>query len=280
MKFVLNGLALGAGTKLHIEAPIVGLDKPTIRMGAGDWSGRDGGYVSSQFFGSRVIVLSGFYIGGTCEEANELRLLLSESTPIRQSLPLFIETTSGRHYFTQTYLKDSKMDIINSKHGKFQLTLVAPDPFLYEAGDGSDPDTGWQELEVYKLIGGGYVTAYELPVQWTPGTTPTVAVNSGDLVIYPQFKITGKVKNPRIINRSTNKFVQINVTTTSATDVLIIDMNQRTVTLNGGSILSFRTLNSTWFGLELGNNVVEFTSEGSDDVDFGVLRWRTAYQGI
>lgn len=280
MRFTLNGLALGDGSKLHIESPITGLDKPTIRMGAGDWSGRDGGYVSSQFFGSRVIVLNGFSRADTCEEADELRLAISEATPIRQSLPLFIETFSGKNYFTQTYLKDAKMDIIGAKHGKYQLTLVAPDPLLYEAGDGSDPDSGWQELDVYKLIGGGYITEYNMPVQWTPGTTPTVAVNNGDVVIYPQFKIVGAVQNPRITNHSTNKFVQINITTTNPTDELIIDMNQRTVTLNGGSVLSFRTLDSTWFGLELGNNVVEYTSEGSGDVQFGTLRWRTAYQGV
>lgn len=280
MRFTINGLDIGDGTKFHLEAPITGLDKPPIRMGAGDWSGRDGGYVSSQFYSSRVIVLNGFYKADTCEEADDIRLTLSEYMPIRTSLPTFIETFSGKRYFAQTYLKDFKMDLIGSKHGKYQITLLAPDPLLYDAGDGIDPDSGWQELEVYKLIGGGYVTEYDMPVQWTPGTTPTVAVNNGDITIFPQFKIVGAVENPRITNHSTNKFVQINITTTNPTDELIIDMGQRTVTLNGGSVLSYRTLDSTWWGLEIGNNVVEYTSDGSGDVDFGTLRWRTAYQGV
>lgn len=280
MRFTINGLEIGDGTKFHLDSPITGLDKPPIRMGAGDWSGRDGGYVSSQFYSSRVIVLNGFYRADTCEEADDIRLTLSEYMPIRTSLPMFIETFSGKLYFAQTYLKDFKMDIIGAKHGKYQITLVAPDPLLYDAGDGTDPDSGWQELDVYKLIGGGYITEYDMPVQWTPGTTPTIAVNNGDIIIYPQFKITGAVQNPRITNHSTNKFVQINITTTNPADELIIDMGQRTVTLNGGSVLSYRTLDSTWWGLELGNNVVEYTSDGSEDVDFGTLRWRTAYQGI
>lgn len=280
MRFRLNGLDMGEGTKFHIASPITGLDKPTIRMGAGDWSGRDGGYVSSQFFGSRVIVLNGFFKTDTCEEADDMRLTISESTPIRQSLPLFITTFSGKTYFTQTYLRDFKMDIIASKHGRYQITLLAPDPLLYNAGDGIDPDSGWQELEVHKLIGGGYITEYDMPVQWTPGTTPSIAVNNGDVIIYPQFKIVGKVQNPRITNYTSNKFVQVNITTTNDTDELIIDMNRRTITLNGGSVLSFRTIDSTWFGLEIGNNVVDYSSDGSEDVDFGLLRWRTAYQGI
>lgn len=280
MRFKLNGLELGDGTQFHIEAPISGLDGAPIRMGAGDWSGRDGGYVSSQFYSTRVIVLNGFYVAGTCEEADDLRYQLAQALDIRQSLPLFITSFSGDNYFTQTYVRDFKMDIIASKHGKYQITLVAPDPYLYDAGDGSDPDSGWIELPVYKLIGGGYITEYEVPVQWTPGTTPAIATNNGDVVIYPQFKIVGAVQNPRITNFNVNKFVQVNITTTQPTDEIIIDMGQRTITLNGSNILSYRTLDSQWWGLEQGNNTIEFTSDGPSDVDFGTLRWRTAYLGV
>lgn len=280
MLFRLNGLELGQGTDYHIEAPVSGFDKPSIRMGDGNWSGRDGGYVSSQFFAKRVIVLNGFYKADTCEEADALRATLIDSTPIRQSLPLFVTTFSGLNYFTQTYLQDFKMDIVHDKFGKYQITLVAPDPLLYDAGDGLDPDSGYQNLNVYKLIGGGYITEYGMPVTWTPGTTPTVATNDGDIIIYPQFKITGAVQNPRITNHTNNKFVQVNITTTNPTDELIIDMNQRTITLNGGSVLSYRTSDSIWWGLEIGNNIIEFTSDGPSDVDHGTLRWRAAYQGV
>ena len=280
MRFKLNNLDLGLGTKYHIEAPVQGLDQAPIRMGYGDWSGRDGGYVSSQFFSARTIVLQGFYIGETCEEADDLRYQLAQSLQIRQSLPLFIESFSGKHYFAQTYIKDFKMDITAPKSGRYQITLISPDPYLYDAGDGSNPDSGWINLPVYKLIGGGYITQYDMPVQWTPGTTPTVAVNTGDVTIFPQFKIVGKVQNPRITNYSANKFVQVNITATSDTDEIVIDMAQRTITLNGANILAYRTDDSTWWGLEPGNNTIEFISDGPTDVNFGTLRWRTAYLGV
>lgn len=280
MKFLLNGLAIGQDTPYHLEAPISGLEQSPVRLGYGDWSGRDGGYVSSQYYTARTIVLSGFYIGSTCEEADTLRYNLAQTLDIRQSLPLFITSFSGNHYFTQTYLKDFKMDIINPKHGKYQITLIAPDPYLYDAGDGVDPNSGWNNLPIYKLVGGGYVTEYDMPVTWTPGTTPAIATNTGDVTIYPQFKITGVVQNPRITNYNANKFVQINVTTTSPTDEIIIDMKQRTVTLNGGNILAYRTSDSVWWGLGQGNNTIEFTSSGPSDVNFGTLRWRAAYLGV
>jgi len=279
MQLKINGLTLGGSSKYQIQAPLSGLEKPPVRMGSGEWSGRDGGYVSSQFYGSRVITISGFYKAASCDEADELRSDMAEALAIRQSLPMFITTFGGKKLFTQTYLKDLKMDITSDIFGIYQITLVAPDPLLYDAGDGVDPDSGWQELPVYKLIGGGYVTAYELPVQWEPGTTPTVATNNGDTFIYPQFKSVGEVTNPRITNLTENKFVQVNVTTNSPDDEIIIDMGARTVTLNGGSILSFRTLDSQWWGLPTGNSVIQFESDGVDDVEVGTLRWRNAWQG-
>lgn len=280
MKLKVNGLDFGGNSKYQIEAPLTGLDVPPIRMGDGDFSGRDGGYVSTQFYGSRVIVINGFYKGNTCEEGDDLRKQLIASVPIRQSLPLYITTFGGRNLFTQTYLRDMKMDITEGGiFGKFQLTLLAPDPLLYEIGDGTNPDSGFINVPVYKLVGGGYVTQYDMPVQWTPGTTPAIAVNSGDVVIFPQVKIKGIVQNPVITNLTTNKFVRVNVTTTSADDEIIIDMKQRTITLNGGSILSFRTLDSTWFGLELGNNTLQYTSAGSSDVNFATVRYRNGYKG-
>lgn len=282
MQIKINGVTLGgAFSKYQILAPLTGLDQPPIRMGQGEWSGTDGGYVSSQFYGTRVIVINGFYLGSTCDEADDLRKDLIAAMPIRQSLPLYVTLFSGRIVFAQTYIKDFKADITEGGlFGKFQITLVAPDPLLYDAGDGVDPDTGFTELPVYKLIGGGYVTEYGMPVTWTPGTTPTIAENLGDVYIYPQFKIVGVVDNPTITNHTENKFLTIDVTTASPTDEIIVDMKQRTITLNGGSILSYRTLDSNWWGLRPGDNVIQFQSDGVGDVSFGTLRWRNAYQGV
>jgi len=281
MRLKINGLEFGKNSRYQIEAPLTGLDVPPIRMGSGVWSGKDGGYVSSQFYGSRVIVINGFYRGSTCEHADELRKQLVAALPIRQSIPLYVTTFGGRNLATQTYLQDMKMDITEGGiFGKYQITLIAPDPLLYEAGDGINPNSGWIELPVNKLLGGGYITEYNMPVQWTPGTTPSIATNSGDVVIYPQVIFKGIVQNPIITNLTSNKFVRINITTTSVNDELIIDMGQRTVTLNGGSVLSFRTLDSVWFGLELGNNVLQYTSSGTSDVLFTTVRWRNGYKGI
>lgn len=279
MIFDINGLKLGNSRKIGILSPIKGLEVASLRVGEGNWSGKDGGYISSQFYGSRLITIAGVYQGDSCEDADNIRNDISDALKIRQSLPTFITSFSGKKYFTQAYLRDFKMDLIGSKHGEFQITLLCPDPLLYDAGDGSDPDSGWQEQDVYKLVGGGYITAYDMPVPWTLGTTPTVITNAGDAYIYPQIKIEGKVTNPIITNVTENKFVKINVTT-SSTDELIIDLNERIVTLNGSSILSYRTLDSSWWGLSPGGNTINYVSSDDTDVNHVTVRWRNGYTGI
>lgn len=279
MIFKFNNIELSEASDFKITSPIVGLSTPDIRIGDGEWSGRDGGYISSQFYSARVIVLSGFYIGDTCEEADAMRKELAANLPIRVSIPLFITDWSGNRYITETYLRDLKMDMIASKHGVFQITLVCPDPLLYDAGDGINPDSGWQEQDVFKLIGGGYITEYDMPVQWTPGTQPAAIVNAGDSQVLPQIKISGSVTNPRITNLSANKFIQINIVT-SASDEIIIDMHQRIILLNGSSILALRTTDSTWWGLNPGTNIISYESASDLDADSVVVRWRDGYAGI
>lgn len=279
--FNFNGIQLGGKSKYQVQAPITGLDMPPIRMGQGNWSGRDGGYVSTQFYGPRVVVIKGFYVANTCEEGDALRKSLIEAMPIRQSLPLHITTHSNKNFQIHTYVQDVKMDIQEGGvFGEYQISLVAPDPLIYEAGLLDDPNSGWQELPVDKIVGGGYITAYNMPVQWTPGTTPAVAVNAGDVVINPQIKIVGKVTNPIITNLTTGQFVRVNITTTQNTDELIIDMDRRTITLNGGSVLSFRTLDSLWWGLNPGNNIISYTSSSANDTMAVLVRWRNGYKGI
>lgn len=279
MYFEIDDLKIGDDSKYHVQSPIVGLDMPTIRMGSGEYSGKDGGYVSTQFYSYRTIVINGFYIGSTCDEADSLRSNLISSLPIRQSLSMFITSFSGDKYLAEVYLRDFKMDMIGGVHGVFQLTFVSPSPYLYDAGDGIDPESGWTEQTIYKLIGGGYVTPYSLPVQWAPGTQPNVIENTGDTYLNPQIILTGVFTNPRITNITENKFIQVDLTTAPG-DVLNIDLQNRTITLNGGSVLASRNADSSWWGLRPGNNTIELTSDDSDDDTSAILRWRSQFLGV
>lgn len=258
-----------------LEPNLDGISLPDIRMSGDDFSGRDGGYVSSQFFSRREIVIRAT-LTGSCSEIESLKCSLQNSLPIRQPLPLVIETKSGNKYYTDTFLADIDMP----EYGGLQravITLIAPSPYFY-GGSSSDPSE-WIEREISKIVGGGYETPYELPVSWKPGSTPENVINTGSIAVYPQIVLQGKWTNPVIRNTTTGSYIELNISTTNG-DEIIIDMDNRTVTLNGGSILPFVVAGSSWWALQVGDNYIYIESDSGDDEQTGTVRYRRTYTSV
>jgi len=255
----------------HILKPqIQGLDKPEIRTSSGNYSGRDGGWIASQFYKYRVITINGELNERTCANLETARRELVEALPIRTALPMFITTFAGTMYYADVYVIDLKMDIVGSRFQEFQLTLMSPDPYLYGADS-------YIEQIIYKLVGGGYTFPYILPVTWAAGSTPTLVNNTSNILTYPIITLPGVFTNPRIQNNTTGQYIELAVTTATG-DEIVIDMKNRTVTLNGGSILPYKSGN--WWWLVPGTNMIELTSgSGSDDTE-GTIKYRLAYDGI
>lgn len=278
MEFDIDGLIIGGNTNFKLTPTITGLGKPGIRMGSGQFGGRDGGYVSSQYYDMRIVNIPGHYLGDDCDDAEALRAQLN-AIPIRKLLPIFITTFTGQKWFTEGYINDLKNEIEAATDGAFNIQLVCPDPYLYDAGDGTDPNSGYIEQEFYKIGGGGYTTPYSLPVTWTPGQTPAQVENTGDIYIYPQLVLNGAYTNPRITNVTTGAFIELNVTTAPGQEI-IIDMKKRTITLDGGSVAAYRTDDSSWWFLQPGVNVILLNSDSGSDEETGIIRYRPGIEGI
>lgn len=275
-----DDIVLGGNSKYHLSAPLSGLTAPDIRTGDGLYAGVDGGYVSSQLYGFRTIVLQGFYIGDTCEEADQLRLDLMTKLHIRYLYPVYIKTFSGKNYFVEGYISDIKSDVTNPRSGEFQISILCPDPIIYDGGDGSARDSAWFEQPFYKEKPGGFVIKYVVPVQWVDGQMATVINNMGDVATYPIITLVGITHNPIIRNLTTNSKVQLSRTTTSASDSIVIDMKQRIITLNGVSIAADRSLDSTWWDLAPGDNLIVLESDNSGDISLGSIKYKVGYRGI
>lgn len=274
-----DDITFGGNSKFQITAPLTGLTSPDIRTGDGLYAGVDGGYVSSQLYGFRDIVISGFYIGSTCEEADSLREKLMRSLHIRYLYPIFITTFSGKHYFTEGYITDRRSDITHPTSGVFQITIHCPDPIIYDGGDGINADSAWFEQTIYKEKPGGFDIEYQVPVQWVEGQMVTNIENLGTVEAYPIITIKGIIHNPTITNLTTNEFIRL-VKTTTSSDTLVINMKERIITLNGVSIASTRDIDSTWWALQPGNNKISLQSASLSDVDFGTIKYKVGYQGI
>lgn len=274
-----NDIFLGGDKGYHIQAPISGLTAPAIRTADGVRAGVDGGYVSSQLYGFRTIVISGFYIGKNCEEADQLRLDLMTKLHIRYLYPILITTFSGRHYFTEAYISDVKSDITNPLSGEYQITLLCPDPIIYDGGNGVSPDSAIMEQMFYKEKEGGFKLEYPVPVQWTSGQLSTEIKNTGTVDNFPRITLRGKFTNPKITNLTTKKFIKLSVSTTED-DVIVIDMKTRIITKNGVTIASTKTEDSSWWNLLPGSNLLTLETDSRADNTFGTITWKNGVEGI
>lgn len=272
-------ITFGGNSKFQITPPLSGLTSPDIRTGDGLYAGVDGGYVSSQLYGFRNIVISGFYIGKTCQEADELRQQLMSELHIRYLYPIFITSFSGKHYFVEGYITDRRSDITNPTSGEFQITIHCPDPIIYDGGDGIASDSAWFEQTFYKEQPGGFNIEYQVPVQWVGGQMATNIENLGTVAAYPIITLSGKFTNPKITNLTTNEFIKLERDTT-VSDTIVIDMKERIITLNGVSIASSRTIDSSWWTLLQGNNKIVLETDNSSDNNFGTIKYKVGYLGV
>lgn len=221
---IVNGLEFGNTSEEQIAITTVsGLETPPIRNNYGDWSGRDGGYMSSQLYSSRTITIQGFYWDKdyACDVYSyvrdnfpySVREKLSNNLQIRKKYPIFIQFMSGRIMYTSGYMIDFKMDYEFVRNGEYQVTFLCPDYELSVADVYGDTSSIKRTAELHKEIFGGHLVPETVPVLFEMGQHPTVVDYEGLIPCYPVITLKGPAKNPTFYNTATNKFFRVGTPT-------------------------------------------------------------------
>ena len=215
-----------------IVTKVEGLETAPYRNGTGDWSGADGGYISSHLFSARVITISGVYIDhragcdystATDSQFDHLaRLYIRSRLPIRTKLNIRIFLDSGMTFYTEGYCTDIKMDLTYIGSGEYQITMYCPDPALYRgAGDGTI-GSEWNMATLRKHNDVGYISSVMTNdgvkyawmdnvhgIVWGTGGRSTPVEYAGDFPYYPQFVVNSPDKyitNPLFYSITEGKF--------------------------------------------------------------------------
>lgn len=222
---------------LTLVSGIEGLDTAPYRNGTGDWSGADGGYISSQLFSARTITISGTYIDkrAGCDFATEnnapfdhiARLYIRSRLPIRTKQHVRIFLDSNMTFITEGYCVDIKMDYNYVGYGEYQITMYCPDPALYRCDTDGALGSEWRFATLRKENQVGYVhsekvedvTKYAMMEQidgenhgivWRQGGRSTPVVYAGDFPYQPQFVIEPgdgeHITNPMFLSLNDGKF--------------------------------------------------------------------------
>lgn len=278
MNILLNNLiTLSAQARVspYYIVSCTGLGISDIRTSSFVFSGRDGGLVTDQFFDLRNINISGKIGSDTALQHQIDRQALINALPVGSTFPVYFTMFDGTTYRIDCNLIKLTMDYNNGGlRSDFLIQLEAGDPLIYRT-DGGDSHSA----NISRVVQGGYVTPYILPVSWDSGSSGTIVANGGDSVAYPVITLTNAALNPSVTNQITNEIFKLTLSMLAG-DVVVIDMANRTVKLNGSSIMGNKTSDSTWWGLQPGNNPVVLNSDSAGDAVTGVLVWRNGVRGI
>lgn len=277
----LAGLQLLGGTQFAIHDPLEGLEAPSYRITEYDKPGEDGGVVSASYYGLRPITLNGTVQGGSAalHEANRQALeavcgVSRDSTGFPVLKLLEITTLAGAQYFAYVQVKSLKNVIGRGTYSNFMLSLTAPDSRLYLAGSNSSG-------LISRPTGGGFILPIILPVIFAPSSGGSgSATNAGNVSTYPTLTLRGQLTNPYILNSATGESFQLN-RTIAVGETVVVDMAEKTVTLNGtSSLLSLKASDSTWWALQPGINPISFSTGSSGDTGTLEVTWSNAVLGI
>lgn len=278
MIIYLNDLALGApGSGIFIDEEVEGLNLPAIRTSSGVYAGSHGGYIGAQFFDNRSVSIPGRVFSSNVDEALTKRREITSALVLYPTpMTVRIVDDDGSAYTFDAVVIDFKMPIKRDRMmSQFKLELLATDPLIYDDTAGSELST---TLE--RTVGGGIDYPMTWPIVWEPGTQPTTVTNGGISFVFPTITLTGLASNPSVTNVTTGERFKLDDLTTTDGDVIVIDMKNRTVTLNGGSIYNKRSSDSQWWGLPVGASSIALDSAGGGDTITGTISWRSGYLGI
>ena len=283
MRIWLNDFELNnPANRVYVNDPIEGLDMPTVRTSRGSNTGQHGGFIAAQLYGARSVTINGSIFASDVPEALSKRREIQSHLPIHPAIiNVRILDDDGAQYTFDAYCIDFKMPINRGRSKSlFKIELEAPNPMIFDVSAGSELSS-----PVNKAVPGGIFFSADSPqfgstFFFSKGQTSSTVTNTGDALVFPLITIRGAVTNPRFTNRATGESFWLENYAVSGGSVTVIDMAERTVTLDGGNAFAYAAVDADWFALVPGDNPIVFESDSVDDITAAEVSWRPGYWGI
>mgnify|MGYP000890053600 FL=1 len=232
---------------------------------------QDGTTISNENLGVRYIVLTGTIIDNVAR--NRLRL----SSVINPKLGGVLQYKKG-NIIRKIPCRVEKTPVLNNEiYPEFIIYLFCPNPYLLSIHRLGQEISSWI---------GGLQFPFSLPfaLRQRGGTRQNI-INSGDVATPLEIIFKGPALNPKITNHTTGEYIKIDRELTTD-DTLYITThfgNKRVEVERFGEredAHHYMDLDSTFFKLQAGDNLIEYTTE-DELVSQGVeVRYYNRYLGI
>lgn len=271
---VINGIFIDEG----INAGVDGLALSPVRLSTVDRGGEDGAYIGNHLYGGRLISIEGGIYAEETADFYAARRYLQNALSIERNVlgipiakTLKFTTRENVSYQVEVFVRSMNMLTRRFDFVPFKIDLYAPFPFLQSQEQ--------KTLSLNATTNGGVLYPYVYPVVYGSNTSMGNAVNAGNARVFPVITLTGPLNDPVVINATTGAYMSIDHTFT-ASDVMVIDMQNKTITLNGTPAISKRSFASDWWYLQPGTNAIQITTSTSSDTGTASIVFRDTYLGI
>lgn len=276
--FSFNGQTFGGAGSPYQILSVDGLESlPAIRNQDDNRGYADGMFSGRDFYGGRMIsVIFNTFAGNGYSAQQNFNTIQSVLLPQTSgTTPLYFLLPPNQTQFINARVRALNTTVDpNYTYGYItaQVQFFCPNPLYYNNNEQTAtmaylPPTGRTYNRIYNLV-------------YDPSTTEitTTVTNNGWANTYPTITLNGPITNPVVGNNTQNAFLQFSGTYT-ASDLLVIDLYNKLVTLNG---LPARNLlvNGSWFSASPGNNEYYLTGDyGSTEINVtkAVVTWNSAY---
>ncbi len=156
---------------------------------------------------------------------------------------------------------------------KFLLHLLCHQPFWV--------DSYIESREIVTWIG-GMAFPWILPSRFAMKGLPVInIVNKGDANTPVRIEFKGPATNPKICNHTTGEYIQVKRKLVPS-DMLTVttDFGAKRVEINGENAFHWIDLNSTFWQLQPGDNIVEYSSDEPTEPAAVVISYRNRYVGV
>ena len=276
--FAFNGFVFGGAGSPYQITSVDGLENlPSLRVQDADRGYQDGMFSGRDFLNGRTITMTMLILSGNGNTAQQNFNLMQNSLQPQQTgtTPLQFQLSAANGLqFINTRVRAAKATIDPEyTYGfiKAQYDFFCPNPRYY--------DNGVQAaIMTYTTpLGRTYPRVYPLTFGGGSNTQFATVTNSGTTNTYPLISIYGPVTNPVIGSITANASLNFNYTM-AASNVISIDLLNRTILLNGNPARNLLLGSSTWFNAAVGTNQFYFTGSGTiAGTTTASVQWNNAY---
>lgn len=273
-----NGSMAAGISAPYILQTIDGVGGLSVEVAEQKAPNQDGSSYLSSTFNNRIIDLKITILASTMQDLQDRKRYVQKlfnpkmSSKLRYTGYNLTKEVECRAMMTPIFTNER-----NNYTQQFTVSIVCYNPFWLDLSE---------TIQTTASSGSGFILPISFPFAFAAVSFTATAENVGDVETPIKLIFYGEALNPIVINRTTGKFIKVNAEVLAGErleiDTSFGNKKVELVKADGTRENKFNliTLDSTFFQLQTGNNLITYDSDVSKLLARVEMRWKNRFLGL